>query len=150
MKPFTLLCLLACLFAGIGKTNAQEPGEHVLGQIGWTFTLPPNFNIVSETDATQQNKSLSVSAPKTLVNGKKDDLNYFNVTITPFGDNWKLANAQQKRIIYEAYQDEMPGVTLDSVSTKATIAGVTFDKFTVKIVVRAAHLTSVLYSTLYN
>jgi len=167
MKALKLFGLLACLLLSVIKADAQKDAdEYVLGQIGWTFSLPPDFTILSSTDMERVSdrgkkavekivgQSVDVSATKVLVSAKKDNLNYFNCTVTAFDPakdgNWNAANAEVKKIVYDAFKKEMPSNSIDSVTTKTTIDGVPFDKFTVTIVVRAARLKSILYSRLHR
>jgi len=167
MKALKLCCLLGCLLLSMIKAEAQKDADqYVLGQIGWTFSLPPNFTILSATDIALVNargkkaiekvigQSVDVSGTKTLVSAKKDNLNYFNCTVAAFDPakdgNWNAANADIKRIVFDAFKKEMPGNTIDSATTQTTIDGVPFQKFTVNIVVRTSRLTSILYSKLYR
>jgi len=167
MKALKLCCLSICLLLSMLKAEAQKDADqYVLGQIGWTFSLPPDFTILSSADMDRVSsrgkkavekiigQKVDVSATKVLVSAKKDNLNYFNCTVTAFDPtkegNWSTANAEVKKIVYDAFKKEMPSNSIDSVTTKTIIDGVPFDKFTVTIVVRAARLTSILYSRLHR
>jgi hypothetical protein len=95
------------------------------------------------------------SQTKTLISAAKSQFSYFNATITPFNPakdgNWNEVNQGVKDIIYTTFKEKMTDGKVDTTTTKATISGLTFDKYEVVVSIGGKVLFhSCLLSKLYK
>jgi hypothetical protein len=118
-------------------------------EVEWTIKLPPSFKVLSaEQDkavnergkqAIQSTIDLEVdnSQTKTLISAAKNQFSYFNATITPFNPakdgNWNEVNQGVKDILYTTFKEKITDGKVDTATTRATISGVTFDKYEVVV-----------------
>ena len=163
MRTLTCLLLLTLTTQALAQDSTKR---YTFNEVGWTITIPADFK---EMDSVQNRRSMEkgikvleesadviadISEVKTLFTATKNTFQYFTATLTPFdppkdGD-YKQATKELKEITYYTFKDQMPDAKLDSSSTKITIDGLEFDKFSVLIKVKDLTLTVVLIGKLYK
>jgi len=132
----------------------------------WTITIPKNFRELSESewdkvedkgmDAFEnvygeevENRATTLFAYKS---GKFQtfESNYQIHDLETDG-NYSESNREVNKMTYETFEETMPNVTLDSISSKETIDGLEFDRFEINIdFPNGIEMTTVGYSRLFN
>jgi hypothetical protein len=142
-----ILSSLAVLIAS--ASFSQKPAEHFLSQIGLTLDIPSDFTVLdtAQNEAINQkglkliedanHMSVDASQTKTLIAAKKNDLNYFNVTITPYNPkedgSYTEAVKNVNNVLYKTFHEKLPDAKIDTVTNSKNIDGLEFSEFHVKI-----------------
>ena len=145
----------------------QQGRRLTFKEVGWTITLPPDFDIIDSAGNEAMNSKgkkameesndvkIDISEMKTLICALKNKYNYFNATITPYdvtkeGDYGEAGRAV-KDMLYKTFADKMPDAVIDSSSSATTIDGLSFDKFRIVLKVDDKLLFNmILLSKLYK
>lgn len=161
-----IISILFLVFA-YNICNAQQGRHFTFKEVGWTITLPPDFDIIdsagNETMNSKGKKAMEesndikidISEMKTLISALKNKYNYFNATITPYdvkkeGDYGEAGRAV-KNMLYKTFADKMPDAKIDSSSSTTFIDGLSFDKFRIVLKVDDKLLFNmILLSKLYK
>lgn len=116
--------------------------------IGWTVNVPLEFEIMEIADEKklqERGKKIigetsdvdaDLSKVINLFSAKNAEMNFFAATIEPFGTDykeWQENNSYIKELILTGFKKKMPDATFDTLSSKATIDGIEFLKFTMII-----------------
>ena len=143
----TILTSLAVLITSF--SFSQKPVEYFLSQVGLTLDIPSDFTVLdsNQNEALKQkgikltedvnHMNIDASQTKTLIAAKKNDYNYFNVTITPYDlkedGSYAEAVKQVNKIIYNTFHEQLPDAKIDTVSNTTIIDGLEFSEFHMKI-----------------
>lgn len=145
-----LYYLSVCLIFIIQSCSGQKsPRKELYNKdFNWRITIPENFeSVTAEEWAKLQNRGKEaiektygdtiVNNAKTVFLFKSDQFNYFESNYQPFdaekdGDHLAAIKGVNA-IIYETFKTQMPGVTLDSLSSEETIDSLKFNTFHVGI-----------------
>ncbi len=116
-------------------------------EIGWTIKIPNDWNIMTKNKLDKnQDKGMEYieetidtvvdySGLKHLISFQKDKGNVFQSTSEPFeleyAGEWEESNRYLYQVIYETYQNQ--GIRVDTSSTIASIDGLKFDLFKIKM-----------------
>lgn len=163
MKP--LFSIIIIFF--VPSLKAQDSiTKYYFKKIGWTIELPGTFKLLDSVQNAASFKrgekamektlemDIDVSETKTLISAKKK-MNYFNATLTPFNPlkdgSYAEANKLVKEVVFNTMKNSSPKAKIDSVSSKITIDGLNFEKFSVTIELTPAFtMTMIILSKLYN
>lgn len=123
--------------------------------IGWMVNVPLEFEILEVADEQKiqaRGKKIleestdfvaDVSKVINLFSAKSAEMNYFAATIEPFEDDyaeWKENNQFVKEVVLKSFKNKMPDVVIDTLSSKASIDGIEFLKFTMIIKLKGKFL----------
>ncbi len=132
----------------------------------WTVTIPKNFRELSESEwdkfedkgmdvfedvygEEMENRATTLFAYKS---GKFQtfESNYQIHDLETDGDYFK-SNHEVNKMMYETFEETMPNVTLNSISSKEIINGLEFNRFQINIdFPNGIEMTTVGYSRLFN
>jgi hypothetical protein len=142
------------LLAFLQVCFAQQPGEKFeYKELGWTIMLPEDYEIVDDAESKEMEESgldmfeeslgqdldsIAVETT-TLFMLKQGDFNTFEANIQLFdpavdGD-FEEVNEELSAIILQTFEDQMPGIKIDSSISSEMIGGRKFllDKFTMHL-----------------
>ena len=152
-KPKTrLMKLIFCALAVLifQSVNAQDSTtKYFIKEVGMYMTVPNSYQPISVeennrikakgADLIEKANDIEVDASTTkdVLSIRKGKFNYLNMTVTPFRlvekNGYEKTNQEVKNIIFKSLEEGMPGLTLDSTSSKIRIDGIPFEKFLVKV-----------------
>ena len=130
-------------------SNAQDSTrKYFFKEVSWSINLPSDFTKIDSVEDAARNKrgekaiektikeDVDVSATSTLISAKKS-FNYFNATITPYDPkidgNYEKLSQELKDIMHATMVQNISNARIDSSSSKTTIDGLVFNKFTITI-----------------
>ena len=150
MKKLAITIIL--VFQFVITTKAQCVVRSLrFDTIGWTVNVPLEFEIMEiadEKELLSKGKKMieetsevvaDMSKVINLFSSKNASMNYFAATIEPFGTDyteWLENNAFVKGLLMKSFQEKMPNASFDTLSSKATIDGIDFIKFSLIIKVK--------------
>jgi len=165
MKKLTFL-ILTIGFLALTSCNKEKVRVIENEDFKWTVTIPKNFRELSESewdkvedkgmDAFEnvygeevENRATTLFAYKS---GKFQtfESNYQIYDLEKDGD-YSESNREVNKMMYETFEETMPNVTLDSISSKEIIDGLEFDRFEINIdFPNGIEMTTVGFSRLFN
>ena len=149
MKHFiTVLFFISISVAScIGQTNNGRSNIYNK-DFKWTISIPAGFDTVSAekwskmqdrgADAIEKTYDQKVeNNANTIFVFKNDDFNYFESNYQPFDSlkdgNYLESFQEVNKMLYGTFESQLKGAQLDSVSSTATVSGLTFQTFKVVI-----------------
>ena len=163
MRIISFLLLLTLSIPALAQDSTKR---YTFKEIGWTITLPDEFTVMDKAESrkkVEQGKKLieesndivaDISALRTLFTATKNTYQYFSSTIEPFDSkkdgDYKLTSQKVKDITFITFKEKMGDAKLDSVSERATIDGLVFDKYIITVKLKDLTMTMVLMSKLYK
>jgi hypothetical protein len=160
----TLLIFFSLLICNV--IFAQGTKRFAFPVIGWTINMPADF-VVSDSGKSvaylnegvtvlEKVSDIKVDASTTtvLIVANKNE-SYFSAIITPFDIKtepaWEKQHADLKLQVYNAFKQALPKAVIDTVSSKQTIGGITFEKFVTTLSIdNKIAVTTVALSRLYK
>lgn len=118
-------------------------------EIGMYMTVPNDYQPITTEEHNKikdrgenliekaNDIEVDASSTKDLLSVRKGKYDYLNVTATSYRqvekNGWEKTNKEVKNIVFHSLEEGMKGATLDSVSTKIRIDGISFDKFEITV-----------------
>ncbi|WP_300570410.1 hypothetical protein [Flavobacterium sp.] len=142
-----LIIILFGLFLILQGCNGQtktKKKEIFNKDFNWTITIPENFETVTPeqwmrlqnkgTDAIEKTYGEKIeNNAKTIFVFRNDQFNYFESNYQPFDSlkdgSYDESFKEVNKMLYGTFEAQMPEAKLDSISSKETINGLTFNKF---------------------
>ena len=163
MRYFKKILLLAGLLFLFSTSFSQDVNQsYFFQEVGWSITLPPDFvmldlneHFLNAQEDEEEDMTTNINATQTMVVAIKDRFNYFNVSISPFGEAddkaWGSATQSFKEQVYKSMTKNIGREQIDSASSIEFIDGLAFDKFRISIVTnKGLHLDMFLLAKCYK
>ena len=139
--------------------------EYVLADIGLTLQIPASFKVLTAAQSDSLNKkglklmedanhvSLDASQTKTLISAKKNESNYFTVTMTPYnvskdGPYMESLN-QANKLLYNTFREKIPDAKISTSTSRKTIGDREFKEFHLEILINGNRTMNVVLLSRY-
>ena len=166
MKVQLLAALFFFAFFLPGKAQSTAKNKVVNKEFNWSIVVPDSFEHVSADEwARLQNRGAEAlektteqkveNRANTIFVFKKDHLNYLEANWQPFDvkvdGNYSESCQLVQDLLYETFTSQMPGSTMDTVSSTEVIDGLKFHRFKMDVQYPNKVLLHVLmYSRLFG
>lgn len=159
-----LILITILLFTAITSQAQQKDSTCYIKQVGWTFTIPAGYKLMSVENQTAMlergkktfektlNEQMDLSELTTLFTFTKG-FNHFSATIKPYytkkDGNYKQTQQGVSYLTFETLKQNMPNAQLDSATTDVSIDGLVFNQFTIAVSIKEKVLYSMVILSAY-
>jgi hypothetical protein len=143
----TLLFLLLLGHTAMAQTDSSR--NRYFKEIGLSIRIPSGFQELTAAENEELSKKgeetlekangieVDASSTRDLLSIRQGELNYMNITITPYGSGsqkqWQIDNQEVKNAIYRSFVDKVAPGAIDTSSQRVVIGGFPMDRFRMKL-----------------